>query len=133
MVIFRARRKVMMVEQVAGIWTIVARKSLPSNNVVKFRQKAFLVLPESPAYVSRKFITYYLTTNGQQLSFFQMDLKQQGELVEDIFCKQIVRQLSSSLNTSGINLTTLLYVLLGAIAALPVGMVLGPVLGINIG
>lgn len=91
------------------------------------------MLPESPAYVSRKFITYYLTTNGQQLSFFQMDLKQQGELVEDIFCKQIVRQLSSSLNTTGINLTTVMYVLLGAIAALPVGMVLGPVLGINIG
>lgn len=123
----------MIVEQIAGVWTIVARKSLPRNNVIKFRKKAWNVLPQIPAYVSRKFVTYYMTSEGQQLSFYQMDLKQQGELTEDLFCKQIVRQLASSLNTSPLSLAMLAYVLLGCVAGIPLGIILSPFLGIQVG
>lgn len=131
--IFRNNRKVVFVEEIAGIWTIVARKMLPKNNVVKFRKQAFLVPPNNPAYVSRRYITYILTTTGKPLSFYKLDLEQQGELVEDIFCKQIVRQWVTAASTSPLSLATVLYVILGVVAGIPAGMILGPFVGINIG
>lgn len=128
MVIFRTRRKVIIVEEIAGVWTIIARKYLPRSNVVKFRQQAWRILPEIPAYVGRRYITYYLTTNGRQLSFNEIDLKQQGQLVEDIFCKEIVRQLASSLNTNPVSWMMLLYIAIGLLAGIPLGALIAPMI-----
>lgn len=122
----------MMVEEVAGIWTIVARKRLPNNNVVKFRRQAWTVLPELPAYVGRRFITYYMTTKGKQLSFIKMDLEQQGKLTEDIFCKEIVRQCITAADNSPVSWTMIMFIIIGAVAGVPVGMILGPMIGINL-
>lgn len=128
MVIFRTRRKVMIVERIAGVWTIIARKWLWSNNIVKFRGNAWRILPETPAYVGRRYIIYYLTTKGEQLTFDQIDLKQQGQLTEDIFCKEIVRQLASSLNTNPVSWMMLLYIAIGLLAGIPLGALIAPLI-----
>lgn len=128
--IFRNSRKVMIVERIGNIWTIIGRKRLSKKNFVRFRGKAYLINPEISAYVSRKFITYYISTDGEQLTFNEIKQDIQGELIEDIFCKQLVRQLSSSLNTSPISWAIVGYVALGLLAGIPLGALIAPYLGV---
>lgn len=128
------QRRVIFLEDIKGIPTFIGKRNMKKDsNSVNFRKGTYMINSDHPGYVFQNRIYYfmYAETHTQ----VELGLNNEECTIDPAFVKAMIFNNSAAgfaarIGTANSDLRLLLFVAVGAIAGIPLGIVIGPIIGV---
>lgn len=125
------RRRAIFVRQVNGTYQAVAvRRWLTDHHrTVKYNKRPYTVDYSKVSYIQSGIQYFFIDVEKGQITFSDSVSELDPSLHDLLYATEIVRQAVQALGSSGTNINLIIGMVLGAVAGIPLGIVIAPLLG----
>ncbi len=125
------KNKVLLFTKVNGQNRILKIKSVGKKSIVKYNKKALPIDLNLPIYQKKNVTFYAYDIEEGQLTHLTEIPNQHEEMIDLIMANEALKQLASTVDSNPFNLTTIVFLIMGIVTGLMIGIVVAPFIGLG--